>query len=111
MLTRCLTEEIHAEKFVVGRRPGALWRIFRVFVPVYDAIKLIRLLLMKKYDVYHINPSLDPRAVMRDALFLIILAIFRRDNVVVFFHGWDDKYYLHIAASRAHRFLFRVADT
>ena len=109
MLTRCLTEEVHADKFVVGRRPGSLARIFRVLIPLYDAIRLVGLLLSRRHDVYHVNPSLDPRSVLRDALFLIVLRAFRRKNTVVFFHGWVDDHYQRIAGNSWYRFLFRFA--
>lgn len=40
------------------------------------------------YDVVHLNPSLEPKALVRDGLLLLIAKLFRIP-IVVFFHGWN----------------------
>ena len=39
----------------------------------------------------HINPSFDYRAIVRDALFLITAKKYNK-KVLVFFHGWNEKF-------------------
>ena len=41
-----------------------------------------------EHSVVHLNPSLGPKAAVRDALFLLI-ARSRSVSVLVFFHGWN----------------------
>ncbi len=106
ILLRTLGPRFEAERFVIGRRPGSFGRIFRVLVPLRDAFRLAHCLLRSHHDVYHFNPSLDPRAVLRDGLFLLVLRIFRRRNVLVFFRGWNPHYFRSIASSAVRRRLF-----
>ena len=106
ILLQKLGPRFEAERFVIGRRPGSFGRIFRVLVPLGDAFRLAGVLLRRHHDVYHFNPSLDPRAVMRDGLFLIVLRIFRRRNVLIFFRGWNPHYFRNIVSSRFRRRLF-----
>ncbi len=107
LFRRKLSASIQAEQFLAGRRPGFLGRTFRAVVPFYDAIRLAWLLTVRRHDVYHLNPSLVPRAIIRDGLFLLVLRLFRRRQVLVFIRGWDAKFYEQIARSRSFRFLFR----
>ncbi len=107
ILRRHLSNDIDADRFVVGQRPGRLGRVFRGIVPLYDAIRLAILLIARHHDVYHINPTFDPRSVLRDGLFLIVLGALRRKNILVFIHGWDDEYYNRLAIRPIWRSLFR----
>lgn len=105
MVRRHLTE-FESERFIIGRRPGFLGKALRGFTPVYDACRLALLLSTRRHDVYHINPSLERRSVLRDGVFLLVLRAFRRQNVLVFFHGWDDGFFNTIASAPVRRFLF-----
>lgn len=106
VLMRHLSPGYKAQQFFMGRRPGWFGNMLRLIAPVYDAIRLIRLLVSKQHDVYHINPSFTLRSVVRDGMFLLILLAFRRRNVLVFIHGWDEEFYRRLAASRGLRALF-----
>jgi len=83
LFRRKLSASIQAEQFLAGRRPGFFGRTFRAVVPFYDAIRLAWLLTVRRHDVYHLNPSLVPRAIIRDGLFLLVLRLFRRRQVLV----------------------------
>jgi glycosyltransferase involved in cell wall biosynthesis len=107
VLKQRLGPEIKADWFQTGRRPGALGRAFRAVMPFVDAGRLAVLLGREHHDVYHLNPSLAPRAVFRDALFLLVLKLYRRQPVLVFFRGWDPAFFRRIAASPALRRAFR----
>lgn len=109
VLTRHLGSGIEVESFLVGRRDDRLGSLFRPILPVYDALRLAVRLVRRRHDVYHLNPSLLPLSVLRDGLFLIVLRIFRRSNLLVFFHGWNADFYQRIRSSRILRALFRFA--
>ena len=109
ILERNLDTTFQTEKFIIGQRAGLSGRFLRALMPLYDALRLARVLSRRRHDIYHVNPSLVPRAVFRDGLYLLVLRAFRRPNVLVFIHGWNEDYYSRIAASRGGRFLFRLA--
>ena len=49
------------------------------------------ILTILKYDVIHLNPSLNRKAVIRDAIFAsIVLLSFKK--LVIYWHGWDDNF-------------------
>lgn len=58
------------------------------FVP--DILMFSYLLLTKKFDCVVINPSLRLYQLRRDAIYLLIAKLFRK-NVVTFIHGFDEK--------------------
>lgn len=60
----------------------------RLFILFYDYLKFLVLCLVNKNVIVVLNPSLDRKAFLRDALFLKIAKILGR-KVVVFFHGWS----------------------
>jgi glycosyltransferase involved in cell wall biosynthesis len=74
--------------FEVGKRPGeagtgaAFRRLLR------DYWRFHRALSRDSFDLVHLNPSLVPLSLLRDALFLLIAKAHRR-LVLVFFRGWD----------------------
>ena len=106
-LKRWLSAQVEVDSFLIGQRPGAAGKRFRLLVPFIDVFRLARVLWTRRHDVYHLNPSLVPRAVVRDGLFLLILRLFRRRAVLVFIHGWNWEFFDGLMASRFKRFLFR----
>lgn len=109
VLERHLDRTFETEKFIIGQRAGLSGRFLRMIVPLYDALRLARVLSRRRHDIYHVNPSLVPRAIVRDGLYLLVLRAFRRRNVLVFIHGWNEECYRRIAESTPARFLFRLA--
>jgi glycosyltransferase involved in cell wall biosynthesis len=59
---------------------------FRV---VRDSWRFANMLRHGSYDLVHLNPSIYPKALVRDGLLLLIAKALRK-SVVVFAHGWDD---------------------
>jgi glycosyltransferase involved in cell wall biosynthesis len=84
--------------FIAGSRArevGFLTGVIRFF---YDYINFISIL--PSYSLIHINSSMRPKAILRDALFLLIAKAARK-KTIVFIHGWDiqvikvmEKYFL-----------------
>lgn len=54
-----------------------------------DAWRFACTLRQGGHDIVHLNPSIYPKALLRDALLLVIAKALRR-IVVVFAHGWDN---------------------
>ncbi len=106
LLRKNLSADIQYTQFKIGRRKGVIGKLFRVLVPLLDSISLIKILRKQKFDAYHLNPSLNLPSLIRDGIFLIILRIFKVNNVLVSFHGWDIPVENVITKYRLFHFLF-----
>jgi len=74
--------------FIVGKRnkeKGLLSQIFRMFS---DYCKFMKCLKINDIDLVHINPSLDFKSLLRDAIF-VLLAKINKKKTIVFLHGWQ----------------------
>ena len=90
--------------FEIGKSPNesiikTIWRL------IYNYTYFISVLLRFKYDIIHVNPSLDSKAFYRDSLFVFFARVFRR-KILVFFRGWDDNFYKKINKSKIKKFIF-----
>jgi len=76
--------------FWVGRigKENLFASIYRV---VSSSISFANLLLKNKFDIVHINPSLNSKSLLRDGLLLLILRIMGVRQVLVYFHGWQNS--------------------
>jgi len=61
-----------------------------------------------RYDIIHINPSLNIKSFFRD-LFFVLIAKLMRKKVIVFYRGWEDEFQERIHASRILSFMFRIS--
>ena len=68
-----------------GRRTPRLLQLLR------DYVSLRRALVTGRYDIVHVNPSLNAQAVLRDGASLL-LAQRLGHRTVVFFRGWSDSF-------------------
>jgi glycosyltransferase involved in cell wall biosynthesis len=108
-LKRRLSSAVHVDTFVIGRRPGVTGKALRLVRPFIDTLRLAVILLTARHDLYHLNPSLVPRSVFRDGLFLMLLKLFRRQRVLVSIHGWDWEFFQRMTKSPVQRTFFRFA--
>lgn len=108
LLRRCFSCEIEYSQFKIGRRKGERSPLLQHMVPLLDAIRLLWLLLRRRYDAYHVNPSLNYSSLVRDGLFILVLRLMRAKNVIVSFHGWSDRVEERIARNRLLAWLFRT---
>jgi len=69
-----------------------------------DVRLFIRKIRKENYTLVHVNPSLDPKSLLRDGLFLIIAGLCHK-RTLVFIRGWKDRYENLI--HRHWRWLFR----
>jgi glycosyltransferase involved in cell wall biosynthesis len=73
----------------VGRTPQRRENIFStVWRLLYTPLKIAGLVRRQHFDIVHINPSLDGKALLRDGLILLALRLARFNRVLVYFHGW-----------------------
>lgn len=89
LLKKNFSNDIAYNQFKVGRRKGVWGLLSKPVVPLLDVIRLLRLLFFRKFDAYHLNPSLNVSSLIRDGLFLLVLRLMGASNVIVSFHGWD----------------------
>ena len=95
-----LSSEFEVRSLIVGRRRGLLSN--KLLYPVrflLDAIVLTSLLLTRRFDVCHFNPSMNAAAFYRDLVFMAIIAALSPAKLLVFFRGWDDDFYEKLLAS------------
>ncbi len=87
------------EYFVIGRRvrensdwdamdKSRLYLLLRLF---QDYIKFVIHLIKNKYDVLHLNPSLNSKLILRDGLYILTARLFIA-NYIVFFRGWEKEF-------------------
>lgn len=77
----------------IGSPPNSEHLASRVLRLLRDYINLIKTIKSKQYnyDIVHLNPSLNFKAVVRDGL-SILISVFYGKKVIIFFHGWCKKF-------------------
>ena len=101
-----LSADTVAESFFIARRPGERGTIKILIRLFWDCTRLMFRLLRSRYDVVHLNPSLNTKSVLRDGVFLAILKLVRCRCVFISFQGWDTKLEQRIFGHRWTRSLF-----
>ena len=108
LLRRSFSGSVISEHFLVGRRKHCSGFVCRITQPAVDMFRLIGVARSGRYDIFHLNPSLNGAALWRDGLFLRVLRFRKSGRVVVFFHGWDESTDRKIRNNRLLRTLFRL---
>lgn len=93
LLMKRIDRRVVFEHLQIGRRRGHKSVLRRLVQPVLDTIELVKRLSRNRYDVIHMNPSINRASIMRDSLFLLVLRAFRVNNLLIFIRGWDDDYF------------------
>jgi glycosyltransferase involved in cell wall biosynthesis len=86
-----LSDNVDTIEFRIGQRKGARGKWFQLIVPLFDAARLAWLVIWDRYDIVHINPSLNIKSLVRDTLFLLVLRLRGIKNTVIFIHGWEES--------------------
>ena len=60
------------------------------------------------YNIVHVNPSLSSKSFIRDAIFALLASAFGK-KVVVYWHGWDDRFEDKIKATSWLRILHKMS--
>jgi len=85
-----LDRNLKVSHFVQGQSPFR-WR--NIIFPVILFVQFFSITLKLKNlkpDVIHINPSFEIRALLRDAIYLVLINLAGYENILVMFHGWND---------------------
>ena len=69
--------------FIIHSKYPSLIGLFLKYVQFF--------LTILKYDVVQLNPSLNRKAVIRDAVFAFI-ALISFKKLVIYWHGWDNNF-------------------
>ncbi len=105
-------ESVDVTHFINGRRPDEKGFHLAFVRLLGDYLRFTRALIQGKFDVIHVNPSLNFRGVWRDAVFMFIGGHLLGNHTVVFFHGWELPFAESLTGWRLRLFcyIFRKAD-
>ncbi len=107
MLLANLDESVLAKHFAFGRKAGQ-GRFSGYLQPFIDVFSLAFFLICNKFDVVHVNPSLNERAFLRESMVLLLLKIYGyRGRVLVFFHGWTISFFERITSKYFYNSIFK----
>ncbi|MCE5336075.1 MAG: glycosyltransferase family 4 protein [Desulfobacteraceae bacterium] len=87
VLPRLRTESCRVEVIEIGSTQSCAGALH----PLLDPLRLFLRLIRGETDLLHVNPSMNFRSFFRDSIFVLIAALLRIP-VLVFFHGWDEKF-------------------
>ena len=107
-ITRALSSSVDHDIFVIGRRIGQRSFLLGLLQPLSDAISLFWRTASGEYDLVHVNPSFNARSLLRDGLFMLTLRM-TRQNVFIFYHGWNESLATAVARNALFRILFRFS--
>ncbi len=107
LLASTFSQAIDVNFFTIGRRPGREKKFNRFIQTIRDCLTLVQKIWRTKYHIAHVNPTLDLSSGLRDALFLLILHLFGKQKILVFFRGWEVPVFEQIVKNRLLLFLFK----
>ncbi|ACS80487.1 glycosyltransferase family 4 protein [Maridesulfovibrio salexigens] len=91
-----------------GRRAGqkGFVRYLRTFA---DLFIFVRLLCFNRFDVIHMNPSMNLVSILKEfALILIFFLFGYSGRILIFSHGWDDAFFKRISSGPLTSNIFRM---
>lgn len=91
VISENFSTKIEAHHLFIGKSIKSEWQIVSLFKPIMDSIRLFKKTKNSHYDVIHINPSLNPKSILRDGLFMLVINMRKPLKALVFFHGWKEK--------------------
>lgn len=106
LLMKSASRDFEIEHFVVGNRPGNRSRLRQAWFFISDSLRLGRALKSKRYDLVHVNPSLEILSLLRDFFFVFLISGIHKTRSLVLFHGWNRRIADRIEASRLLRRMF-----
>jgi glycosyltransferase involved in cell wall biosynthesis len=103
---------VAAVRFSNGRRQREIGKSQAVCRLVHDYVRFAGLLFRRRFDILHINPSLDHKSTPRELLFAWIASWIRPSTkILVFYRGWDWTAIETLRRSRVKRRLFLSAHS
>lgn len=100
---------VEIESFVIGLRPGKLLGRKSLYPLQFflDCLKLVLVLLRRRFDIVHLNPSLNASAFTRDFVFAVIVSALSKSRILLFFRGWEDEFFVRLNGARPTRRMLR----
>lgn len=85
-----LNRNLKVSHFVQGQSPFRWKNIIFPVILLGQYLCFGKKIKSLKPDVIHINPSFEIRALLRDAIYLVLINLTGYRNILVMFHGWND---------------------
>jgi len=82
---------LNVDHYLVGRRPEENSLVSKIHRVISDYIRFVLIIRNGRYDLIHVNPSLDSKSFLRDGIFLL-LARMQTKRTIVFFRGWQKPF-------------------
>lgn len=82
--------------------------IITFFRLIANYFRFIYIIIKDRYQLIHINPSLERRSFYRDSVFIIMARMLNR-KTLVFFRGWIEPFEQEIRKSKLKSFIFRIS--
>lgn len=100
-LFKILKLEQHNPNVYMFRLHNKIWTVFRIPIKYMEFIfKLINT------DIVHLNPSLNKKSFLRDAVFAWLALLFSK-KVIIYWHGWDVDYETIINKNKILKYVFQ----
>jgi glycosyltransferase involved in cell wall biosynthesis len=86
---------LHIQHCIIGKRPGEKGLRSRIYRSLNDYFRFIKRLANNQIEIVHANPSLDPKSLLRDGIFLLSARIMKR-KTILFIRGWSKAFELKL---------------
>lgn len=102
---------VESIRFINGRREGEIGRKMVLSRMLRDYIRFIFTVLANRYDILHLNPSMDSSSAPRELIFVWICRLFSpKTKIVIFYRGWSWTSFEEVQRSRTKKLLFRATQ-
>lgn len=92
IMRRKLFGQVNATRFSNGRREGERGKFSALKRLVWDYSRFCGLIVSRRFDVLHINPTLDLSSLPRELVFPILSSVLSPSTKkILFYRGWDWK--------------------
>jgi len=78
-------------KLIIGTRPGEVGSTEKLVRLIRDLRGFMRRMVMERYAIVHVNPSLDTKSLVRDGMFVLMAKLCHK-KTLVFFRGWNSRH-------------------
>ena len=82
---------VPVQHFIIGSRPEEKGFIRRTSRMLHDYHRFIKCLKKEDVTIVQLSPSLDPKSMFRDTIFVLLTRIYKK-KAVVFFFGWQKSF-------------------
>ena len=79
------------EHYIIGKRPVEKGIYLKLLRMLNDYRRFSKRLKKDRFELIHVNPSLDFKSLIRDGIFLLIARIWRK-KTIVFIRGWHKEF-------------------